>query len=60
MSIITPPVDIVMTSFNTARYIDEAIRSVIMQTYNEWNIIFVDDCSTDNTIGHIKSSIKKK
>lgn len=59
MSVITPPVDIVITSFNTAKYIDEAIRSVLMQKYSEWNIIFVDDCSTDNTIGHIKASIKK-
>ena len=42
-------VSIVMPSYNTARYISESIQSVIDQTYKNWELIIVDDCSTDNT-----------
>ena len=42
-------VSIIMPSYNTAQYISKAIKSVINQTYTEWELIIVDDCSTDNT-----------
>jgi len=38
-----------MPSFNTAPYIAESINSVIAQTYTDWELIIVDDASTDNT-----------
>lgn len=42
-------VSIIMPSYNTASYIEESIRSVLNQTYGNWELIVVDDCSTDNT-----------
>ena len=42
-------VSIVMPSYNTAQYIGKSIQSVINQTYKNWELIIVDDCSTDNT-----------
>lgn len=42
-------VSIIMPSYNTAKYIDETINSVLKQTYTEWELIIVDDCSTDET-----------
>ena len=42
-------VSIIMPSYNTAKYIGESIDSVIEQTYENWELIIVDDCSTDNT-----------
>lgn len=46
----TKLVSIIMPSYNCGRYVEEAIRSVQAQTYQNWEIIFVDDCSSDDTI----------
>ena len=48
-------VSIVMPSYNTGRFIAESIRSVMAQTYTNWELIIVDDCSTDNTMDVLSS-----
>lgn len=42
-------VSIIMPSWNTAKYIAESIQCVVNQTYQNWELLIVDDCSTDNT-----------
>lgn len=42
-------VSIIMPSYNTAKYIGESIESVLSQTYHNWELIIIDDCSNDNT-----------
>lgn len=50
-----PLVTIVIPTYNRKTYIIEAIHSVIKQTYTNWELIVVDDGSTDDTAEAIKS-----
>jgi teichuronic acid biosynthesis glycosyltransferase TuaG len=43
-----------MPSFNSSKFIEEAIQSVIAQTFTEWELLITDDCSSDNTVEIIK------
>ena len=43
-------VSIIMPNYNSAEYIGRAIESVLAQSYSNWELWFVDDCSTDNSL----------
>lgn len=45
-----PLISVLMTAYNRERYIGEAIESVLSSTYKNFELIIVDDCSTDNTV----------
>lgn len=47
-------VSIITPTYNSEKYIRETIESVQNQTYQNWEMILVDDCSTDNTVQIIK------
>lgn len=47
-------VSIIMPSYNTAAYIAESIQSVLNQSYRDWELLIVDDCSSDNTDDVVK------
>ena len=44
-----PLVSIVMPAYNSEKYIEDAVQSVQRQTVDSWELIIVDDCSTDST-----------
>lgn len=48
-------VSIITPSYNTGNHIVKTIDSVLTQTYKNWEMIIVDDCSTDNTIDIINN-----
>lgn len=48
-------ISIITTSYNYNEYISETIKSVLAQTYSDWELIIVDDASTDNSVETIKT-----
>ena len=52
-------VSIVMPAYNCEDFIGIALDSVINQTYQNWEVIVVDDCSTDNTAKLVQKYVKK-
>ncbi len=42
-------VSIITPSWNCGKFLEETIKSIQAQTYTNWEILFQDDCSTDNT-----------
>ena len=52
ISIITP-------CFNSSDFISDTIESVINQTYKNWELLIIDDCSTDNSVKIIQEYLEK-
>jgi glycosyltransferase involved in cell wall biosynthesis len=50
-----PLVSVLMTAYNREKYIAEAIQSVLASTYENFELIIVDDCSKDRTVDIAKS-----
>ena len=44
-----PLVSVIMPAYNAEEYISEAVQSVMAQTYTNWELLILDDCSTDGT-----------
>jgi glycosyltransferase involved in cell wall biosynthesis len=42
-------ISIVLPSYNGSRHIEQSIQSCLRQTYSQWQLVIVDDASTDNT-----------
>ena len=52
-------VSIIMPSYNCGRFVEQTVRSVQEQTYHNWEIIFMDDCSKDDTV-RIVEELRRK
>ena len=53
-----PLVSIVLPTFNGSRYLNESVQSCIAQTFLNWELIIVDDASTDKTQSLIAGFVK--
>ena len=56
----TPLVSIIVNCHNGQKYLNQCIKSIINQTYKNWEIIFWDNCSTDNSINIIENFKDKR
>lgn len=45
-----PKISIVLPTYNGARFLSDSIESIIAQTERDWELIIVNDCSTDDTL----------
>ena len=45
-----PFVDVILPNYNKSKFIEDAINSVIAQTYNNWHLYIIDDNSTDSSV----------
>ena len=52
-------VSVITPAFNSGRFVAETINSVLSQTYQNWELIIVDDGSTDETVRIVKSFQEK-
>lgn len=55
----TPLVSIVLPVYNGETYLKEAIESILKQSYSHWELIIVDDCSTDTSPSIINYYVQK-
>lgn len=53
-------VSVITASYNYENYISDTIKSVLAQTFSDWELIIVDDASSDNSVNIIKSFLDDK
>src|SRR6185295_16371722 len=54
-----PLVSVLLTAYNRERYIAPSIESVLAQTFGDFELLIVDDCSTDGSLGIARSYEKR-
>ncbi len=52
-------VSVIMSTYNSSRFVGESIESIMAQTYKNWELIITDDCSTDNSREILKAYAAK-
>lgn len=50
----SPIISVIMPAYNMDAFIETAIHSVMVQTVRDWELLVVDDCSTDETVPVVK------
>lgn len=53
-------VSIITPSYNSSRFVKECVGSVLAQTFQDWEMLIVDDCSTDGSAEYIAGIIKEE
>ena len=56
---IQPQISVILCTYNRAKYLNDCINSVIHQTFENWELVIVDDGSEDNSFDVIQPYIQK-
>lgn len=54
-----PKISIITPTYNSSKFVERTIKSVLTQTYTDWEYLIIDDHSTDNTVELINKFAKK-
>lgn len=54
-----PKLSVIMSVYNSEKYLKESIESVLQQTFSDFEFIIIDDASTDNSLNILKEFQKK-
>lgn len=52
----SPLVSVITPVYNAERFISDTIKSVQSQSYDDWELLLIDDCSTDNSVDLIREA----
>ncbi|MBR3747636.1 MAG: glycosyltransferase, partial [Selenomonadaceae bacterium] len=55
----TPAVSVIIPMYNVEKYISETLDSILAQTFQDFEVIVVDDCSPDNSYATVESCLEK-
>jgi len=53
-------IDIILPNYNSSKFLKQTLNSIIMQTYKNWKLIIIDDCSDNKTKNILKKYSKDK
>lgn len=48
-------ISVIIPAYNSSKFIKRVVTSVLLQTYENFELVIVDDCSTDNTVELVES-----
>ena len=54
-----PAISVIIPMYNTEKYIGECLDSILAQTFTDYEVIVVDNCSTDNSAKIVESYAQK-
>jgi glycosyltransferase involved in cell wall biosynthesis len=54
-----PKISIIIPTYNSSLFLKRTVKSVLSQTFTDWELLMVDDCSTDNTAELIEEFTKQ-
>ena len=56
---VIPEISIIIPMYNVEQYVSDCLDSVLVQTFKDYEVIIVDDCSTDNSCSVVESYMPK-
>ena len=55
----SPKISIIMPMYNVEKYIKQSLESILNQTFNQYEVIIIDDCSTDSSVSIVEKMTPK-
>ncbi len=50
-----PLISVITPVFNCQETLDQAVRSVVYQSFSDWELLLIDDCSTDDSVANMRA-----